>query len=224
MESFEARRPVTSQLLWGIKRFKMTITYFMCRGLNLALLTAAAVLRGADSGSTQKLAPIVPMRTVVVAPALPSAATNPPAAMEIIAPATLPASVLAFDADLKEATVKAGEAQAYYAFNLTNVSAGKVIISSIASACGCTTTRTPPLPWTLGPGTNGQISLTLNVAGHTNELFRAVSVNTDKGAKTLVVKATILPPPAYGAPTNSALPGGVAAPAKAAATPDRGAR
>jgi mono/diheme cytochrome c family protein len=51
----------------------------------------------------------------------------------------------------------------------------------------------PPLPWTLAPGTNGQMEATVNLAGKSGTLFKTLTVNTDKGSKMLMLKITIEP-------------------------------
>jgi len=68
-----------------------------------------------------------------------------------------------------------------------------VTILSVRPSCGCTTTKLPPLPWTLAPGTNGQMEATVNLAGKSGTLYKTLGVYTDKGSKTLLLKITILP-------------------------------
>ncbi|HMX63200.1 MAG TPA: DUF1573 domain-containing protein, partial [Candidatus Sumerlaeota bacterium] len=60
--------------------------------------------------------------------------------------------VIAWDAVSKEYTAKPGEAEAKFAFNLTNVSSGDVTISGVATSCGCTVAKLPTMPWKLAPG------------------------------------------------------------------------
>ena len=59
-------------------------------------------------------------------------------------------------------------------------------------SCGCTTAKLPPLPWTLAPGTNGQMEATVNL-WQSGTLYKSLTVYTDKGFKTLQLKITILP-------------------------------
>ncbi len=68
-----------------------------------------------------------------------------------------------------------------------------VTILSVRPSCGCTTTKLPPLPWTLAPGTHGEIEATVNLYVATGTLYKSLTVNTDKGSKTLMLKITILP-------------------------------
>jgi mono/diheme cytochrome c family protein len=68
-----------------------------------------------------------------------------------------------------------------------------VTILSVRPSCGCTTTKLPPLPWTVAPGTNGQIEATVNLYVATGTLYKQLMVYTDKGSKMLMLKITILP-------------------------------
>ena len=68
-----------------------------------------------------------------------------------------------------------------------------VTILSVRPSCGCTTTKLPQLPWTLTPGTNGQMEATVNLAAKSGTLYKTVTVNTDKGSKILWLKITIRP-------------------------------
>lgn len=110
----------------------------------------------------------------------------------------LPNEVIAWDGEQKEATVKLGEVEAHFKFCLTNVSPGEVTILNVATSCGCTAAHLPPMPWKLVPGTNGEINVTMNVAGKSGTVFKTVTVSTDKGNKTLMVKSIIAAPPAGG--------------------------
>jgi mono/diheme cytochrome c family protein len=68
-----------------------------------------------------------------------------------------------------------------------------VTILSVRPSCGCTTTKLPPLPWTLAPGSNGQMEATVNLTGKNGTLFKSLNVYTDKGSKMLMLKITIQP-------------------------------
>ena len=109
-------------------------------------------------------------------------------------PVPLPRGILAFDGELKQATVHEGDAQAHFVFNLTNVSRRPVIIDSVATSCGCTVAQLPQMPWTLAPHAKGQIPVTMNVLGHTGKASKTITINTVQGSKVLTVEANILPP------------------------------
>jgi mono/diheme cytochrome c family protein len=106
----------------------------------------------------------------------------------------LPDGILAWDDLMKATDAAADQAQAHFTFNLTNVSAGNVAIVNVHPSCGCTTAQLPPMPWLLAPGANGQINLTVNLAGKSGTLFKTVNIATDKGSKTLTLQIKILPP------------------------------
>jgi cytochrome c5 len=68
-----------------------------------------------------------------------------------------------------------------------------VTILSVRGSCQCTTTKLPPLPWTLAPGTNGQIEATVNLPARSSTLYKYLTVSTDHGSKVLMLKITIQP-------------------------------
>jgi len=105
----------------------------------------------------------------------------------------LPDGVLAWDGTTKEANVTANDVTAHFVFSFTNIFTNPVVILSVRPSCGCTTAKLPPLPWTLEPGTNGQMEATVNLAGKSGTLFKTLAVNTDKGSKTLMLKIIIQP-------------------------------
>jgi cytochrome c553 len=122
-------------------------------------------------------------------------AATPPVYVPSMANASGPLSdgILVWDGTTKETNAVADAAQAHFTFSFTNVSASPVVILNVHPSCGCTTAQLPPLPWTLVPGTNGQMNVTVNLAGKSGTLFKTVNVSTDKGSKTLLLKITILP-------------------------------
>ena len=124
-----------------------------------------------------------------------AAVTTPPVYVPNLSHAAgpLPDGVLAWDATTKEINVVANAAAAHFVFNFTNVSTNPVVILSVRPSCGCTTTKLPPLPWTLAPGTNGQMEATVNLESKSGTLYKTLAVSTDKGSKTLLLKITIRP-------------------------------
>jgi mono/diheme cytochrome c family protein len=76
---------------------------------------------------------------------------------------------------------------------VTNSVAQPVTIGTVHPSCGCTTAQLPPLPWTLLPGTNGQIGVTVNLAGKFGTVTKTVHVGTDRGSRDLIVQIAILP-------------------------------
>jgi cytochrome c553 len=123
----------------------------------------------------------------------------------------LPDGLLAWDALTKSVDAAADQPQAHFTFFLTNVSSGNVAILNVHPSCGCTTAQLPPLPWTLAPGTNGQINVTVNLAGKSGTLFKTVSISTDKGSKMLTLRINILPRPIPSMMTDAERARGLAA-------------
>ena len=76
----------------------------------------------------------------------------------------------------------------------TNTIPMPVIITQVHPSCGCTTAQLPPLPWMIAPGTNGEIGVTVNLAGKFGTVVKTVHVATSEGSRDLIVQITILPP------------------------------
>lgn len=130
-----------------------------------------------------------PAAVIAPAPTIPQAAPQPSGQVA--------SDILAWDADQKENnTVMGGDPNVPFTFNVTNVSSGEVTIFSVATSCGCTTARLPPMPWKIAPGAHGEIGANLNVAGKNGTVIKTITVHSDKGNKTLLVKANITQPPA----------------------------
>lgn len=180
----------------------------------VVVLVCAFSAAGLAQEATQNVARMLPRRlnpaaAPAPAPPLPpgigslakdAPATHRPAPPVPVPNPPLPNTILAWDSELKEYTLKPGEAEAHFTFFFTNVSSENVLITSAAASCGCTVPKLPSLPWTNAPGAIGEIPVTMNVAGKNGVVFKTVTVNTDKGPKILTVKANIptapvVPPP-----------------------------
>ncbi len=127
--------------------------------------------------------------------------TAPP----LLPPPSLPGldGSIVWDAERKEVTVPNGTGQAQFTFNLTNISKETITITSVSTSCGCTVAKLPEQPWHLAPGSNGQISATMNVAGVVGAKIKTLTVNSDKGSKLLTVQGNVLPPSATPAPMTA---------------------
>jgi cytochrome c553 len=101
-----------------------------------------------------------------------------------------------WDSESKETNIIAGETNAHFNFCFTNVSPTNILIISVHPSCGCTTAQLPQLPWLVPSGSNGQIGISVNLAGKSGTLQKTVTVGTDKGTKNLLVKI-ILPEALY---------------------------
>ena len=175
-------------------------------------LTVALALLGAAGLQAQQSEPpatrTLPER--LNPPPLPPGATTPtPATPQVQPPSAprllqsppitaplpaLPASILSWDADLKEYTTKPGEVQGHFTFFFTNVSSEPVSITSAAASCGCTVPKLPAQPWKIEPSASGEIPVTMNVAGKSGAVLKTVTINTDRGPKILTVKVNVTPP------------------------------
>jgi cytochrome c553 len=102
--------------------------------------------------------------------------------------------VLTWDDLMKSADAAADQENVHFTFNFTNVSPGNVVILDVHPSCGCTTAQLPDRPWTIAPGTNGQIGVTVNIAGKSGVLPKSINISTDKGFKVLWMRITMLPP------------------------------
>ena len=102
-------------------------------------------------------------------------------------------NILKWDATTKTTNVPDGAATAHFVFNFTNVSGSNVIVLDAQPSCYCTTVELPPQPWLLPPGTNGQIGVTVDLAGKYGAIFKSVRVGTDQGSCELIVQINIVP-------------------------------
>jgi len=107
----------------------------------------------------------------------------------------LPDGVLAWDGLLKSVDTTNEQAFARFTFSFTNITGSNVTVLVVHPSCGCTTAELPPVPWTLPPGTNGEIKLSVNLQGKAGTLFKTVNVSTDHGSKNLMLRINIPPPP-----------------------------
>jgi mono/diheme cytochrome c family protein len=105
-------------------------------------------------------------------------------------------SPLAWDADVKENTTTNGETSVPFVFGVTNVSKEEVVITGTQASCQCTVASLPSTPWVLGPGSNGQINVAVNVAGKIGTVTKNVTIYlSNYPPQNLTVKAEIPPPP-----------------------------
>jgi len=152
--------------------------------------------RSEKPGAVAQPAIIVPAPVQPVINAPPAVATTPavyvPDLTHVNDP--LPDGIFAWNELTKATNAAAEQSQAHFTFNFTNISNGNVAIVNVHPSCGCTTAQLPTLPWIVAAGANGQIPITVNLAGKSGTLTKTVNVSTDKGNKTLMVRITILPP------------------------------
>ncbi len=142
----------------------------------------------------------VPAAPQVATPAPPPPATN---TLPVVPPRPRPAAdasdnmavnILAWDAVAKNYLAGAGETNASFIFNLTNVSPEPVIIYDTSTTCECTIAQLPARPWTLAPGAGGQIHASLDLRNRTAGVTNYVVVFTSKGNRLLTVAASLPKP------------------------------
>lgn len=105
----------------------------------------------------------------------------------------LPNGILQWDATMKSTNVPEGSDDAHFVYHFVNVSGSNVTILDVRPGCGCTTAQLPPTPWLLPPGTNGQIGITVDLAGKYGTLDKTVTIGTDRGSRELIALITIVP-------------------------------
>jgi len=114
--------------------------------------------------------------------------------LKLVVPSVpLPNGILAFDEEMKQTIVRAGEKEAHFVFKISNASQKSLTIERVETSCGCTVAQLPQTPWTLKPHEKGDIRVTMNVLGLTGKSARDVSVFTSQGYKVLKVEASMLP-------------------------------
>jgi mono/diheme cytochrome c family protein len=132
----------------------------------------------------------------------------------------MPDGVIIWDDLMKTTNATADQPSADFTINFTNVATTAntttitnitttttnitVITNSIMPAsvtfldvhpsCSCTVAQLPPIPWTIPPGSNGQINVSVNLEGKSGTLFKYLDISTDKGTKRIWLRITILPP------------------------------
>jgi cytochrome c553 len=124
-------------------------------------------------------------------PSIPQAAAPAPA---VVNASPIPVPNLVWDAEMKTYNAQPGEATANFTFNLTNVAPIEIIINSVQTSCGCTVAKLPSQPWHLASGSNGQIQVSVNLAGKMGTVVKQVTANTSVGMKQVSV-TVIIPPP-----------------------------
>ncbi len=106
----------------------------------------------------------------------------------------VPATVLAFDANLKECDAQAGQTNAFFTFWVTNVCETNVLIVDVTSSCGCTVAQLPNRPWILPPGESGPIKVTMDLRGRYGTLFKGLHITSSAGVKALVLRVNVPEP------------------------------
>jgi len=115
-------------------------------------------------------------------------------------------SALKWDSESKEFNAKPGETSAPFTFSVTNVSKYSVAINKLSTSCGCTAAQLPTTPYTLQPGSNVSISVSMDLSGKVGAVTKSVTVDSTAGFKSLLVKPNIPQPAAVVATTPAHAP------------------
>jgi len=126
-----------------------------------------------------------------------------PAAPPLLKPGSPIASVaamasspdaLVWDSKFKEVTPAEGARKADFIFAFTNVTSSNVVIRDAHGSCSCTVAKLPSVPWVLLPHTNGQLNVTVDLAGKYGVLNKTVTITYTNGAQTVLAVKVNLPP------------------------------
>ena len=124
-------------------------------------------------------------------------AQPPPVLQPGVLPATppppQPAAYLAWDAERKEYKAELTDTNAHFTFWLTNVSKETVLVNSVRTSCGCTAAQLPTTPWSLAPGSNGPIKVTMDLRGKRGAVTKSVMVDTTAGGMKNLLVTSIIP-------------------------------
>ena len=101
---------------------------------------------------------------------------------------------LQFDAESKQCAAKPGDVDVEFTFICTNVSRTEISITRLHTSCGCTVAQLPTTPYTLPPGSNVAINVSMNIAGKHGLITKSVNVESSAGLKSLLVSANIPTP------------------------------
>jgi len=177
----------------------------------VAISCGAAETVQTDSSTPPRLTPpLPPARPQLVARPIPTNTVNAQGLTPVarFGPASLPVAQnpalsaqalkplpLVWDSEVKDYQVNPGETNAGFTFNLTNTTSEAITITQVHTSCGCTVAKLPATPWTIEPGTNGQIQVSVDLRGKRGLVVKTITVySTAYAAKQLTVKLNIPEP------------------------------
>lgn len=94
----------------------------------------------------------------------------------------------------QEASPKPTDLTADFAFTFTNISDSEAIIDHVRTSCSCTAAKLPTQPWHIGPHTNGQVNVTVDLKNKMGQFEKTITVffdtnqNFEPKALTVTVK------------------------------------
>ena len=184
---------------------------FWCEWLAVCLLASGC------SGDLPQLSPATLVTSSVVEPPVvlpqPSVAAEAPVVQQPpVVPEppveTVPASALTWDATEQRRAVSDSEQPVLFRFQMQNVSSEPVVIENVNTSCGCTTTETREMPFTLAPGASENLQVSMNVTGKYGTVTKSLLVQGSHATWTLLVTAEL--PPAADVDLVSGVSKGVA--------------
>jgi len=176
----------------------MRIRVFHITCFSLAALVMAPLLGWAQALTPVQAAPKPAVQTPRPTPAVPATPkASPPA--KVVQPAATgtpafpptPPEAIVWDKDIKELVAHPGDTNILVTFSFTNSHSSSVVIKSVRPSCGCTTVELPALPWSIDPGSTGQISATLDLRNKRGVLTKSLMVDSTSGFKSLLFKVTV---------------------------------
>jgi len=159
------------------------------------LVFALAILAGAAWSAVSTASAQQPPTAITPPPPHPGIASlTPPPPPPAAQPKLL--DLLQWDAILKEQTPLPGQATADFIFGVTNPSDSDVVIDRVQTSCGCTVAKLPSTPWVLTPHTNGNLAVSVNLAGKSGTFFKTITVISTNASKVLTIKVSMPESPA----------------------------
>ena len=103
----------------------------------------------------------------------------------------VPANALVWDVIEQRRAVNTAEETVLFRFQMQNVSREPVVIEKVNTSCGCTTTETREMPFTLAPGVSESLQVSMNVTGKYGTVTKSLLVQGSKATWTLLVTAEL---------------------------------
>jgi mono/diheme cytochrome c family protein len=104
--------------------------------------------------------------------------------------------LLVWDSITKEQSPLPNQPTADFIFKVTNPSENDVVITDVHTSCGCTVAKLPSKPWVLAPHTNGQLAVSVNLAGKAGTFYKTITVMSTNATKNLTIKVNLPESPA----------------------------
>lgn len=122
----------------------------------------------------------------------PAGFVPPPPPTGTVAPTPSGLDLLHWDSLMKELTPAADAGEAPFIFKVSNPTDQAIVIDHVQTSCGCTVAKLPTQPWVLAPHTNGEISVSVHLAGKSGTIWKTITVfSTNNTQKVLTVKVNL---------------------------------